>query len=904
MGILSRLRNLVRREELDRSVDRELAFHLAERIDELVADGLTEREARYLANRQFGNYTLVTERTSDMDIAVALDRIWQDLRYGARQLLQNPSFTAVAVLSLGLGIGANTAMFQLIDAVRLRTLPVQSPEQLATIDMKSGGMRSGSFTSRTSRLTFAHYQAIRDRQKAFSDVLAWSAARFNLSEGGEARYVEGIYVNADFFRTLGVSPVLGRTFDQTSDAGVCSTPEAVVSYAFFQREFAGDAGALGKTVRLENRSFQIAAVLPASFFGVEVGRTFDVALPLCADALVAEDGIGRRPNKQDWWLSMIGRLKPGWTVDRAAQQLNSISPAVFEATLPPTYRAEAAKKYLKNVLEAKPGKTGVSGLRREYERPLWILLATTGLVLLIACANLANLLLARASVREREIAVRQAIGASRIRLVAQLMSESLLLASLGALGGMVLAQLVSRGLVAFLSTQDNPMFVDLGLDWRVLGFTVAAGCFTCLLFGLMPAIRATRIAPAAAMRGGGPGATSNRERFGMRRALVVAQVALSLVLLTGALLFTRSLQNLMAADIGFKPDGVLSVNVDLSLPKYAPERRSVLFRELLEKISSQPGVRSAAQVAITPISGSGWNNEVISQVPKGGEAKGESWFNRVGTGYFRTMATTVLAGREFDDRDTLQSPKLAVVNEVFSSKYYAGQNPVGRTFRVSGEAGKPDDVFQIVGLVRNTKYNDLREDLRAIAYLSAAQEDKPGSGVSFVVRTEAPLSDVIARIKGAVAEISPSIGLQFRVLDIMIQGSLTRERLMATLSGGFGLLAGLLATLGLYGVISYIVARRRNEIGIRMALGANRGRVIGIIMKEAALLVGAGLIAGVALALGVTRWAESLLYGLKANDPSTVALAVAVLAGVALAASFFPANRAGRLNPMTALRHD
>ena len=532
-----------------------------------------------------------------------MEAIIKDLRFGLRQLRLNPTFTIVSVLSLALGTGANTAIFQLIDAVRLRMLPVENPQQLAYIDFAKGSMRSGWYSTRSARFTYALWEQIHARPEAFSGTMAWSATRFNLAQGGEARYAEGLYVSSDFFSLLGIPTILGRTFTAQDDLPACSSPGAVISYAFWQREFGADPGVLGRGVRLEGRSFTILGVTPPAFFGVEVGNRYDVALPICADPLFAEDAKGRIPKRGAWWLSAMGRLKPGWTIERANTRLRTLSPSIMEATLPPAYRPDDAKRYLANKLEVTPGAAGVSRLRRDYENPLWMLLATTGLVLLIACANLANLLLARASVREREIAIRRAIGASRGRLIAQLLSESMLLALFGAALGALLAQGLSRALVAFLTTRGNSLFVGLQLDLRVFSFMVGVSILTCLLFGLAPALRATSIAPAAAMRSGGRGLTSGRERFGLRRALVVAQISLSLVLLVGALLFVRSLQKLLDIQPGFRPDGIVGVNLDLRQAHYSKARLPEVYREILDRLRMRTGAVSAAQVNWTPVSG-------------------------------------------------------------------------------------------------------------------------------------------------------------------------------------------------------------------------------------------------------------------------------------------------------------
>jgi predicted permease len=834
-----------------------------------------------------------------------LNSFTQDLRYGARQLKRSPGFTAVAVLSLALGIGANTAIFRLVDAVRLRTLPVEDPQDLVYINFAPNSSRSGWWSSRSATFTSAHWRQIQSQQQAFTGVLAWSATRFNLAQGGEVRYAEGLYVSSDFFRNLGVAAVLGRIFTAEDDTPTCSNPGAVISYAFWHREFGGEPAALGRTLNLDGRPFPVIGVTPESFFGVEVGNRYEVAIPLCADQLLAEDKTRiRAPLPTAWWLSMMGRLKPGWSLERANAHLQTLSPGIMRATLPPTYRPDGAKKYLENKLIATQGGTGVSGLRRQYERPLWLLLAITGLVLLIACANLANLLLARASLREREIAVRLAIGASRGRLVRQLLAESLLLAMLGAAFGAVLAQVLSRGLVAFLTTSNNRLFVGLGIDWRVLGFTAALALTTCLLFGLLPALRATHLAPASAMRAGARGATAGRERFGLRRALVSTQVALSLVLFVGALLFVRSLQKLLAVDPGFQSEGILAVSLDLRRPNYAQERRAVVYRDLLQRISGRRGVLSAAQVGMTPVSGSGWNQSVRPEGAGSGESGKNSMFNRVSPGYFRTMGTTLIAGRDFDERDTLTSPNVAIVNEAFAKTFFGGADPVGRSFRYEAGAGEQDPVFQIVGLVKNTKYYQLREDPLEIGFFPIAQEPKPGAGANYVIRTAGSTGEIMRNIASAVGEVSPAIGIEFRPLSRQIRESLTRDRLMATLSGSFGLLAGLLATLGLYGVISYMVARRRNEIGIRIALGADRRRVIGMVFREAGLLLAVGLAVGLLLAAWTARAAATLLFGVQPHDPVTLISAVLLLAAVALAASYGPARRAAALEPMQALRDE
>jgi predicted permease len=811
-------------------------------------------------------------------------------------------FTLVAALSLALGIGANTAIFQLIDAIRLRALPVQNPERLGYLDYAPQSKRSGWWSTRSATFTSANWDALRKHQEAFSDVIAWSASSFNLANEGKARYAEGLFVSGDFFRALGAQAAVGRIFTAADDQPGCGSPGAVIGYSFWESEFARDPAITSRTVRLDGKLFPVIGVTAPDFFGVEIGHRFEVAVPLCSDDMFWQPGKGHISSRTAWWLSIMGRLKPGWTVARANTQIQSVSPAIMRESLPDSYRADDAKKYLANKLTVTPGGAGVSQLRRGYQNPLWILFAITGLVLLIACANLANLMLARASAREREIAVRQAMGASRWRLVAQLLSESLLLALLGAGLGAGLAAVLSRGLVAFLTTDRNRMFVGLSIDWRVLGFTTALAVLTCLLFGLVPALRATRMEPAAVIRSSGRGLTAGREKFSLRRLLVVAQVAMSLVLLAGALLFVRSLQNLLAIDPGFRPEGIVAVSVDYRAAHFPKQRIGEMRREMLEKLRSRTGAISAAEVDMTPVGGGGWDQNAWE--PGSGGPKLDVLFNRTGQGYFRTMGIGFVSGRDFDDHDTVHSSKVAIVNEQFARKIFQGKNPIGRTFRREEFGDTPDTQFVVVGLVRNTKYYELREDFQPVAYVPEGQEEEPGTGANFVVRTNAPLGEFFRKAAAAVDEVHPSIGVDFTVLTKQIQQSLTRDRLMATLAGAFGLLAALLAVLGLYGVIAYMVARRRNEIGVRIALGATRGRVVGLVLREALLLLTAGVAIGLGLAMWMGEAAASLIYGLKPRDPLTLASAAALLAIVALIASYGPAWRASRLQPMDALREE
>jgi putative ABC transport system permease protein len=830
-----------------------------------------------------------------------MTNLLRDLRHAFRLLRLSPGFTIVAVLTLALGIGANTAIFQLIDSIRLRTIPVKNPQELGTVRIADRHWGSGQFSGQYSQLTFPMWEQIRKRQEGFSEIAAWTGQQFNLATGGEVRYAKGLRVTGDFFHVLRVEPILGRLLGPEDDQPGCGTSAANISYAFWQRNFAGDPSVIGKRLTLDGNAFQILGVTPAGFNGISIGDTFDVAVPVCLEPILSPRN-NRLTIRHAWWLASIGRLKPGWTIQRANAQMNAVTPAILQETIPVTYDSEGTKKYLEYKLGVFSASTGFSELREDSETPLWLLLGISGLVLLIACANLANLMLARAGARERQITIRRALGATRWRMIRELLSESLLLALAGSISGLFLAFAVSRALVAFISTQQNKIFLDLGMDWRVLAFTTALAVLTTVSFGLAPAIRATRAEPATLLQSGSRGSTGGRERFSLRRILVVSQVALSVVLLMGALLFVRSLRNLTTLNVGFQQTGILITSVDFERLQMPEERFTEYKRDLVKQVQAIPGVGSAAHAMLVPFGGSTWNDEVLTEGSD--DNKGVAWINYLGPGYFQTVGTPLLAGRDFDDRDTAASVKVAIVNQAFVQKILKGADPLGKWFRIHEPPGKPRPLYEIVGVTKDNKFQDMHEEFLPFMYFPATQQDKPSPDDQILIRSSLPLSSLMASMKQTIGDVNPGIDLDFKVFKTRIHDSLLQDELMATLSGFFGFLAALLAAIGLYGVISYMVVQRTKEIGIRMAIGAERVDVLRLILREAGLLTITGLVIGAGLALGAAQAAKSLLYGLKPRDPLTLIAAVVVLSAVAAFASFWPAYRACKLDPLIALRYE
>ena len=824
----------------------------------------------------------------------------RDLKFALRQLRQTPIVSGVALLSLALGIGANVAIFTLVNALILKSLPIHEPERLVQIQLTDTNPRN-----HTTSFTNPQWEYLRDHQDIFTGVAAVGYARFNLNATGESRLVPGLYTSGRFFDTLGLMPVLGRGFTADDDRRG-SPPIAIVSYGFWQREFGADRGVLGRTVSLDGHAFTIVGVTPQDFFGVRVGTTFDVMIPLANEAIIrgAESSLDRRSS---WWLSMFARLAPGQTPAQAESRLRALQAQLREATMPQDWRPQDQASYIEDPFGVISASTGISSLRDRYSQPLYILLGIVGLVLTIACANMANLLLAQSVARRRELAVRLSLGANRRQLIRQLLVESIMLSLAGAAAGLVIAAWGSRALVAMLSTRTNFTFLDLSMDWRVFGFTAGVGIATGLLFGVFPALRGTSVAPADALRDHSRGIVSGGGRLNIGHALVALQVALSFVLVFGSTLFVRTLVGLTTQGMGFESDRVLIATVDLRRTKVEAPARLPMFQQVRDAVAGVPGVDAAAVTFVTPVGGSTWQLRLMVPGFNAPETERGSLFNAITPDYFRAMRTPLLTGRDFTAADAANRPVVAIVNEAFARKFYAGQNPVGKTFvweRFGTGAERHDRQFEIVGLVADAKYRTLREEPQATFYAPIAQMQTVDSSVRLAIKTAADPWSSRQAILHAIGGVHKDIAVDFRTLEEDLNAAAMQERLIASLSAFFGGLALLLAALGLYGVMSYSVTRRRNEIGIRMVLGAEPDTVVVLVLRHVALITIAGLIAGAIVAVSTGRFINSLLFNLATYDRTMIAITAITLALAAAIAGYLPARRAARIDPMAALRQE
>lgn len=889
---------------LDRELDAEIRAHLEMAADEYARRGLTPDEARAAAVRAFGAVEPMKERYRDTRGLPALDVLRQDARYAWRTLRKAPAVTSVVVLSLALAIGANTAVFSVINALTLRALPVRDAHALVNLSARGAG-------NQPAIISFPMYRDLRDRQDGLTDILATAgetAVRLTIPDatGGAAELdnMRVSFVTGNYFDVMGVRPAVGRFFspDEDRDPNTAETLGSVIvlSEAFWARQFGRDPGVVGRTVLVGRARCEVIGVAAPGFTGEAIGNSPIGWVPIVT--FTSEDMLAERTGM---FTASIGRLKPGVTRAQAEAALTTL----FQQLLASEQRVRDDVGAYRLVLQ--PGGTGLDyGLRRTYARPLLMVMAIVATVLLVACTNVANLLLARAAARRGEIGVRLAIGCSRRRLVGQLLTESLLLSASGGAAGLLLAYWGSEALVRMVSSGPVPIDLDVGPDLRVLGFLLGVTVLTSLAFGLAPALRATRLDVAPVLKGSSRGDVAPRSRQRLSRALVTCQIALSLLLLVAAGLLIRSVQNLHQLDLGFNPERVLIF--DLAARNREAAALSQAAWNVYARVKQVPGVESASLSGLVLFSPSDIRTSIDVPgyvAPSPGRLFAR--FNAVSPGYFETVGMTLVAGRGIEERDTLDRPLAVIVNESFARSYLAG-SALGRTIKVgiprmavkAGEVVGPRMAVragEVVGVVRDAKYNNLRQATDPMIYLSILQA--PRSLRSLEVRTRQPVSTIAGPLREAIASADRDVMIR-RIVPLrdQVDHSLAAERLIMRLSSAFGALALLLAGIGLYGVMSYTVTQRTGEIGIRMALGATGAAVVWMVLRQTLRLVGAGVLLGVPLALAGARLLTGFLYGLTARDPATLALATTVLAGCAALAAYLPARRAARVNPIAALR--
>ena len=830
-----------------------------------------------------------------------------DLRYGLRMLLKRPGVTLIAVLSLALGIGANTAIFSLIDAVMLKSLPIHEPDRLVLFgNGEDAGVSNGFPREKTDLFSFPFYREVRQRAQTLEGVgallsIPWTV-HGRITANGTTSDFEKLNVqpvSGTYFPVLGVNASLGRTFTDADDQIVGNHPVAVISHSLWQTRLGGISNVVGQTIAIDQVVYTIVGVAPKEFFGTTVGQLPDVWIPLAMQKKLPPAYWDGRDDNGFQSMYLIGRLKSGVTTEQAQAEVNLLFKQwmLSAADNPPNARQQAG---LQNAsIELTSLRRGISDLRKQFSVSLKILMAVVGLVLLIACANVANILLANGAARRREFAVRMAVGAGRMRLVRQLLTESLLIAIVGGIAGVIIAWWGSRTLVLMASDGPDSLPIDVSPNGRILAFTIVASLLSAIVFGVAPALRAAHVEPNKSLKSGRTGA-ANAFQSPLGKLLVISQVALSLVLLIGAGLFVRTLINLEGLPSGFNVHNVIRFDVDPSATGYKEDdpKLPILLRDIEDNVKRIPGVDSAAFSFFVFRQGQ-WSSvaKVSEDLP---EQQRLIRNNVVGIDFFRVMGLPLVAGRNFTTADTLESPKVAVISELMAQRLFSNKNPLGQTFSIGGPK---DESIEVIGVVKDAKYGSLTEETRPMAYYSHAQ--RPQSLGNFMVRTQGPPDQVIASVRQAIKQVNPNVPIDEVVtLSDHIGRSLVQQKLIARLASFFGLLALLLACIGLYGLMSYAVARRTNEIGIRMALGAPRGNVLWLVLREAMILVVIGLALGLGAALLTTKTAGALLFGLKPNDPLTIAFASSVLLAVAVFAGYLPARRASRVDPMTALREE
>jgi predicted permease len=876
-----RCRSLFGRPRLEDEMGDELRFHLEEQIRENIAAGMSPDEARRAALADIGGLDQVKEACRDSRGVTLVENAWRDLRYAWRVLARTPVFMAVAILSLALSIGANTAIFSFLNAVLLKALPVSEPHRLVIVAHHSDQLGWDINT-----FGYPIYRELARQMRSFSAAMAYRSMPMNLTAANQTERIQGELVSGSYFRVLGVRPVIGRLLTDDDDGAEGGHTVCVISYRLWWERFGGDPGVLSRPVLLNAKLFQIVGVSQPGFEGGALQSRRSMQVPMSMTELF----MGDKRDSSGWsWLQIVGRLAPGASRERAEAELQSVGKQL-----------DAAKLVARSGPGANPwkladGSQGVDGHKQQLRDPVLILMAAVALLLVIACANMGSLLLARAARRRSEIAMRLALGATRARIVSQLLAESLLLAGIGGAAGWLLSLAMTRLLAAWLAASSSDVVFRIAPDARVLTFTVAASLFACLLYGLLPAVQSSRAEMLDALKGTPSTAFA---RPWARRALVAAQVALSVILLLGAGLLARTLRNLQTVNLGFRTDRVLMLTINPAMSGYNEIAARTFLADLRLRIGRLPGVEGVTAATQAVLTGDMFAADVQVQghAPHGEEPN--HFFNVVSPDYFRTLGTPLLLGRDFTEADRKGSPKVAIVNQRFAAHYWPSGSPLGRHFRWGGGI---DD--EIVGVVGDAHYQNVRDEAPRTAYLPLAQ--RPFEEVTVMARTSANPARLLPLVREQVRALDPKLPvILMTTLGGQRDADLSRERVLGFLSGVFSLLALLLASIGIYGITAYSVASRTHEVGIRLAMGARKRHVLGLFIREGVVLVAIGLAIGVPLAWAATRVLASLLFGLPPHDPVTFVACTTLLALAGAAASLIPATRAATQDPARALRHE
>jgi predicted permease len=889
---MRRLLNLLwfRQDRMERDLDRELKYHLDRRVEDLLIAGLSESEARRRAAIEFGGMAQVQEEVRETWVWRWLDHWGRDLRYALRTLKHSPGFTITAVLSLALAIGANTAIFGVFDAIMLRLMPVHEPQQLVFVETVGTAGRDGP--------PYPLFELIREQATSFEAVAAFSPSAMELTIDRGREQARGVWVSGNFYELLGVRPLIGRGLtssdDRTGGKAGLDGAVAVISRAYWQERFGSDPAVIGRALYLYGHAVTIVGVMSTQIMSLEPGRPIDIAVPM-----MLSDPVKMR-DRAALWLFVVGRLKPG----RSVQEARAEAEALFRAYMADVQVSPGIRTRLFDHMDLAPAAKGLSGLRRRFSNPVTALMILAGFVLLAACVNITNLMLARAMARQRDFAVRLAIGAGRGRLISQSVTEASVLAGAGTLLGILLARVGGSALATFFEG-NNAIILDLSLNVRVLLFTLSLGVLSALVVGITPAIRALADDPAAGLRGGSRTVTGARASMRVSRGLVIVQVALSMVLLAGAGLFIRSLRQLQFVDLGFDREGILTMEVAPERHLHGSSEWLAMQSELLERVRQIPGVLSAGWATMNPLSGRdrGAVLEVAGFVPRAEEDKGIH-LAAVSPEYFDTLDMPILLGRRFTAHDHGTAPKAAILNETASRFYFGGANPIGRKVRFTNYPS-PDLRYEIVGVVKDAIHDNVREPASRFIYLPIAQSVDRINRLALAVRCSGDPISFAAPVRRQIQNMSSTLlTINISTMEEQIEQTLLRERLVATLSAVFGTTALVLSGIGLYGILAYAVTRRTSEIGIRMALGATRSHMVWMILHEAFALAACGISIGIPVAAGLARFAKASLYGVEPLDPLAFASAGLLLVLFAALAAILPGRRATLLDPSIALRSE